>query len=729
MYALTTEQQILTLKVPISTKEKALSKLKEMKAKNDDAGSKARQYIEGFLKIPFQTFRHEPILQIVANMKSLCAKETPSSRAKETPSSRVESFADLVAFFSALNQKIHAFETNPWILCRRWFEEAFQRDAQATIETIFCFLKKHKENKKPFFSRKATTMDQRKIQLEAFLQQFCLQKEEETTSQNLAKQKEKQKEILSLFKPPSFQKEEFLRQRLDTDIQRIRSYMTEIQSTLDNAVYGHENAKREMQKIIGQWITGKADGYCFGFEGPPGVGKTSLAKHGLSQCLLDENQVPRPFAFLAVGGETNGSTLHGHNYTYVASTWGAIAQILMDKKCMNPIIFIDEVDKISRTEHGREFIGILTHLLDSTQNKEFQDKYFAGIELDLSKALFILSYNDAHAIDKILLDRVHQISFSALSIEEKVVVAKKHLLPEICAKMGLSDALFVADETWRFLIEEYTNEAGVRKLKEHIFDIVGEINLTLLASASSPSFGSSFASACLPFEKIIVTIDDIQTRFLKDKIPHRFRPVPEIKQIGYINGMYASASGNGGVLPFHANFFPAKTFLELKLTGLQQEIMRESMNVAFTVAWNRTSRAQQTFLRKMYNYPSASDFGNCCGINIHTGENAVAKDGPSGGCAIALVLYSLFQDLPIPPKIAVTGEIQLSGQVTAIGGLSTKIIGSVKQGVTTILYPKENTREFLLFWEKKHLYATALQNVRFYAIDTFEEAIAHVFYK
>jgi ATP-dependent Lon protease len=203
-----------------------------------------------------------------------------------------------------------------------------------------------------------------------------------------------------------------------------------IKLVLDDSIYGHTKAKKQIERIIGQWINGKQDGYCFGFEGPPGVGKTSLAKKGLSNCLKDEQGVSRPFGMIQIGGDSNGSSLHGHNYTYVGSSWGSIVQILIDKKCMNPIIFIDEVDKISRTEHGKEIIGILTHLLDPAQNDCFQDKYFSGIDLDLSKALFILSYNDANKIDKILLDRVHRIIFKSLSLEEPRTIHQEFFIDD-----------------------------------------------------------------------------------------------------------------------------------------------------------------------------------------------------------------------------------------------------------------------------------------------------------
>ena len=170
----------------------------------------------------------------------------------------------------------------------------------------------------------------------------------------------------------------------------IKTYMSDVSRILDDAIHGHDKAKRQIERIIGQWVNGENTGYCFGFEGPPGVGKTSLAKKGIAKCLNDENNVSRPFSFIAVGGSSNGSTLDGHNYTYVGSTWGKIVDILMDNKCMNPIIFIDELDKVSQTEHGKEIIGILTHLIDPTQNDSFQDKYFNGVPLDIALFIFLI---------------------------------------------------------------------------------------------------------------------------------------------------------------------------------------------------------------------------------------------------------------------------------------------------------------------------------------------------
>ena len=200
----------------------------------------------------------------------------------------------------------------------------------------------------------------------------------------------------------------------------------------------------------------------------------------MAKCLTDKNGVARPFTFIAIGGQDNGSILSGHNYTYVGSEWGKIVDILIKNKCMNPIFFIDELDKVSKTEHGREIIGILTHLIDPTQNDSFQDKYFSGIDLDLSKALFVFSYNDASLIDKILLDRIHRIKFEYLTLDDKMIITRKHILPEIYKNMGLENTINITDDNILFIIENYTNEPGIRKFKELLFEIIGEINLSCL---------------------------------------------------------------------------------------------------------------------------------------------------------------------------------------------------------------------------------------------------------
>jgi ATP-dependent Lon protease len=378
---------------------------------------------------------------------------------------------------------------------------------------------------------------------------------------------------------------------------------------------------------------------------------------------------------------------------------------------MNPIIFIDEVDKISKTEHGKEIIGILTHLLDPAQNDCFQDKYFTGIDIDLSKALFILSYNDVDSIDKILLDRVHRIKFTSLTLEDKLIISNKHILPEVYKKMGLENMICFNEDTLKFIIDEYTLESGVRKLKEILFEIVGEINLDVLKNNIEYDF------------PINITIDDIKNKYFKDKKEIITRKVPDDNLIGFANGMYATSLGNGGTLPIHAKFFPSETFLDLKLTGLQQDVMKESMHVSLTIAWNLTNVERRTELRKLYDGEN-----NKYGINIHPGDASVNKDGPSAGVTITSVIYSLLNNLPIKSKIAMTGEIQMSGEITAIGGLNYKILGSIKANVNTFIYPTENKKDFDEFYEK-YKNNKILENIKFYSVNHINEVFELIFIK
>jgi len=998
------EQQICLLKASDTVKEKAMMKLKEVKAKSEDSGSKARQYLDALLKVPFNVYKREPILNVMNKTKSqfkdTCDKYDICSVFPEIPKKEKYTSIEVLKHIKKIRGETGTSDKNEQIeKMRAYLTTGDKKKLLANANALHIILKKHSKK-----TGKVSTLT--KEDLISYISNIL------NTYNGSPDQGAKNilEDICAEFVGPANMNPVFSNvevkqdiQKIDDNMKQITDYMDEVKSTLDKAVHGHDKAKKQIERIIGQWLNGEQDGYCFGFEGPPGVGKcfarntpimlsngeikmvqditlcdklmgddskernvlalgngnekmyrieqvtgddyivneshilslkmtkcgkkddnhqvivgkryvkddivdicikdylalpkyikeclkgykvgvefserhvdvdpyalgcwlgggsdadnntlinklneynlinnkhipnsykcnsrkirlqllagiidtdgyynkhnnsfeitqknknltddilwvvcslgfrgttkecaksstyrtiitgqglqdiptllernkprqdkqskdclntrinvipleedeyfgfqidgnsrfllgdftvthnTSLAKRGLSDCLKDENGNSRPFSMIQMGGDSNGSTLHGHNYTYVGSTWGSIVQSLIDKKCMNPIIFIDEVDKISRTEHGKEIVGILTHLLDPAQNDCFQDKYFTGIDLDLSKALFILSYNDVDAIDKILLDRVHRIKFNSLTLEDKLVISKTHILPEVYKKMGLEDTIVFADDVLKFIIEEYTLESGVRKLKEIMFEIVGEINLDILKN-NNKHFD-------LP---IHITIENIKTKYFKDKREVIIRKVPEKSLVGFANGMFATSLGNGGTLPIHAKFFPCEQFLELKLTGLQQDVMRESMHVSLTVAWNLTSDAQKKHLRTSYDGEN-----NKYGINIHPGDGSVQKDGPSAGGIITIVLYSLLNNIPIKAKMAMTGEIQMSGDITAIGGLNYKILGSIKAGIKEFIYPKENKKDFLEFYEK-YKNDSVLEGIKFHEVDHISEAL------
>jgi endopeptidase La len=484
----------------------------------------------------------------------------------------------------------------------------------------------------------------------------------------------------------------------------INTYMNNVRDILNNAVHGHEKAKSQIERILAQWINGEQTGYSFGFEGPPGVGKTSFAKKGLARCLKDEEDICRPFSFIAIGGQDNGSTLNGHNYTYVGSEWGKFVDILIKNKCMNPIIFIDELDKVSKTEHGKEIIGILTHLIDPTQNDVFQDKYFNGIDLDMSKALFVFSYNDVSAIDKILLDRIHRIKFEHLSLEDKLVITRKHILPEIYKNMGLDNCIEISDDNIIFIIENYTNEPGIRKFKELLFEIIGEINLSCL---------KSYETTELPIK---ITNSDIKYKYLKNYHENLIKKIPLKPQVGVINGLWANSMGQGGIIPIEVKFSPNTSLFDLKLTGLQGDVMKESMTVAKTLASSLVETDKLSQLIKSFEITKMQ------GIHIHCPEGSVPKDGPSAGTAITTAIYSLLTGRKINNTIAITGEINLQGNISAIGGLDLKILGGLKGGVKEFIFPKENEKDYKDFVEK-YTDKNMLENIKFHIVEHISQVL------
>ena len=702
------EQQICLMKVSDTVKEKAMSKLKEIKSKAEDTGSKARQYLDGLLKIPFDIYKSEPVLEIMSKIKldfdSLLQTDEDDNSGNNDLFKFIEkkkkyNNLDIIInkkkieneYLNYMKKQIMDNVNLNLLTCKRNILVDY-------IQEINNFIKINKiKYQKIVHSGKK--IDEMRNKIKKFIvfnnkkDDFYVHMCKNFFKENAFKQIHKTKRILN---------------DISSHFLNINTYMVETHKILNTAVYGHTKAKRQIERIIGQWINGEKTGYCFGFEGPPGVGKTSLAKNGISKCLLDIEGNPRPFSFIAIGGSSNSSTLDGHNYTYVGSTWGRIVDILIENKCMNPIIFIDELDKVSRTEHGKEIIGILTHLIDPTQNDSFQDKYFSGIDLDLSKALFIFSYNDVSALDRILLDRIHRIKFEHLSLDDKVIITKKHILPELTEKMGLTDTILLSDEVIEYLVLTYTYESGVRKLKELLFEIIGEINLEILNSEKDYAY------------TIDISIEDIKNKYLKDRTPVNITKSHKESTVGVINGLWANSYGNGGIIPIETCYFHSSTMLEFKLTGLQGNVMQESMNVSKTLAWSLLTSTQQKKISDKLKKSKEQ------GIHIHCPEGAVPKDGPSAGAAITTVIYSLLTNKKIKNYIGITGEIDLRGKITAIGGLDLKIVGGIYAGIKHFIFPNENKLDFDKFKEK-YENNKILNGIDFTGVDTIQDVMEIIF--
>ena len=456
---------------------------------------------------------------------------------------------------------------------------------------------------------------------------------------------------------------------------KIKNYFNGLNKTMDNAIFGHDDAKKKILQIVAQSIVNpNGAGNVIAIEGPPGNGKTSLVKDGICKAL------GRPFVFIPLGGATDACFLEGHDYTYEGSNWGRIVDVLVTSKCMNPVIYFDELDKVSQTAKGEEIINILMHLTDSTQNSHFNDKYFAGIDFDLSKALFIFSFNDVSKINHVLLDRMFLIKTKGFKQADKLNISYNYLLPNLMDRCGFNkgDIVF-EEEAIKFIIDNYTCEGGVRKLKENLLEIIREINLRKLNK--EPLFNKRIK------DKVRVTKKMIIKDIFKKKHIYNFVKIHHKPRIGCANGMYASSNGDGGITMIETSRIPSQSTLSLELTGSQGKVMMESMKVAKSIAWSLLPNRLKSKLHQEW-----TKNGNM-GIHIHCPEGATPKDGPSAGAAITVALVSLFTKIPVNNKIALTGEINLNGQVMEIGGLDDKVLGAKKAGVELVLCPRANKKD------------------------------------
>ena len=293
------------------------------------------------------------------------------------------------------------------------------------------------------------------------------------------------KNWLDTFMRIPFGKYEQLPIQYSDGVEKCHDFMSNALKTLDNAIHGLNDAKIQIMQMLGQLITNpNSIGTAIALHGPMGTGKTTLVKEGISKILN------RPFAFIALGGATDSSFLEGHSYTYEGSMWGKIVQILIDSKCMNPVIYFDELDKISDTPKGDEITGILTHLTDTSQNSEFHDKYFSEIDFDLSKCLFIFSYNDENKVNPILRDRMYKIQTKGYDKKQKTIISNQHILPKIMEQVKFDEGqITIPQETIHYIIENFCNkEDGVRNLKRCLEIIYTKLNLYRLMKPGTNLF-------------------------------------------------------------------------------------------------------------------------------------------------------------------------------------------------------------------------------------------------
>ncbi len=389
--------------------------------------------------------------------------------------------------------------------------------------------------------------------------------------------------------------------------------------------------------------------------GPPGTGKTSIVK-SISEAMN------RNYVRVSLGGVRDEADIRGHRKTYVASMPGRIINGIMRSKSSNPVMLLDEIDKLTRDSHG-DPASALMEVLDTEQNKEFRD-HFIEMPFDLSDVMFIATANNLETIPAPLLDRMEVIELKSYSLNEKLSIAKRHLIPKQAERHGLTKKTFkISDMAIKEIIECYTKEAGVRNLEREISSLCRKAARKLVED-----------------EKIKFV--SISSKNLADYIGSRKiipEKISEKDEIGVVNGLAYTEFG-GALLKVEASALSGSGKIEL--TGKLGDVMKESAKAAVTYI---RANAEDLGIEK--------DFYSKKDLHIHFPESAVPKDGPSAGVTMVTALVSELSGRPVQRNVAMTGEVTLKGKVLAIGGLKEKTMAAYKAGIKTVLIPKENLKD------------------------------------
>lgn len=428
------------------------------------------------------------------------------------------------------------------------------------------------------------------------------------------------------------------------------------------------------------FISEEAKGTILCFYGPPGVGKTSLA-NSIATALK------RKLVRIALGGLEDVSELRGHRRTYIGAMPGRIVQGLIDAKEMNPVIVLDEIDKIRNSFRG-DPSSVLLEILDPEQNKEFRD-YYTNFNLDLSQVIFVATANDISAIPAPLRDRMEFININSYTPDQKEQIAKKYLIPQELKKHGLqSSEISFNLPAIKMLIEKYTREAGVRNLRRKIAEILRKVSKQILQNTEENTESKTQ-------KKILITPKTLPNYL--DKIVFEFENASKNAEVGLINGL-AWTSVGGDVLKIEALKIKGKGGLQI--TGNLGDVMKESAKIAYSYVKslidNGTLKVDSKLIpltpkeKEEKLQPSVSEIYNRFDIHLHIPEGATPKDGPSAGIAIASALSSLLTNRKVRGDVAMTGELTLRGKVLPIGGLQEKLIAAYKSGMQEVLIPKKN---------------------------------------
>lgn len=449
--------------------------------------------------------------------------------------------------------------------------------------------------------------------------------------------------------------------------------------------YGLEEVRERILEYLSvRTLTKNSKGSILCLAGPPGVGKTSLAKS-------IARAVGKNFVRASLGGVRDEAEIRGHRRTYVGALPGKLIQSLKKAGSSNPVFLLDEIDKMSNDFRGDPASALL-EVLDPEQNQSFMDHYLE-VEFDLSKVMFVLTANSLHQIPRPLLDRMEVITIPGYTLNEKMHIGEKYLLPKQIELHGLKpDQFIVPKDTMEALAQGYTREAGVRNLEREIAGLCRKVAHEIVRKMGKKAGisevkeervvrakGKKKSSATNSAAQITVTPKMLE-KYLG--VPrYSISKTEEVAEIGLANGLAWTESG-GDLLQIEVAILPGKG--SLKITGKLGEVMQESAQAAMSYVRSRSSLMGL-----------ASDFYDKIDVHVHVPEGGVPKDGPSAGITMATALTSAFMRVPVKRSVAMTGEITLRGRVLPIGGLKEKLIAAKLGGATTIIIPKENEKDLI----------------------------------
>ncbi|MBQ2830135.1 MAG: endopeptidase La [Oscillospiraceae bacterium] len=471
------------------------------------------------------------------------------------------------------------------------------------------------------------------------------------------------REVIRLSKQPySSAEASVLRNYLDTCLEmpwnvttRERISIDATRKALDRDHYGLEKVKERILEFVAvRQMNSEMRGQILCLVGPPGVGKTSIA-------VSVAGAMNRKLARLSLGGVRDEADIRGHRKTYVGAMPGRVIEALIRCGSMNPLMVLDEIDKLG-SDHRGDPASALLEVLDSEQNHAFRD-HFMELPVDLSQVVFITTANTTDTIPRPLLDRMEVIELTSYTDEEKLAIAKRHLLPKQLKEHGIAkSAVRISDDALRRMIAQYTKESGVRKLERQLGKLCRKCAMRFVSDG---------------VKRVNITEENLPDflgtpRYTKDEAMKR-------DEVGLVNGLAWTEMG-GELLPVEVNVMEGTGKLEL--TGNLGEVMQESAKAAYSFL--RSRAAELGIVREFYKDKD---------VHVHFPEGAVPKDGPSAGVAVATAMLSALTGRRVRRDIAMTGEITLRGRVLPIGGLKEKTMAALRSGIHTVIIPKENEKD------------------------------------